>query len=140
MFYAGESGRQVGRILDMNKANVYNWIKNETSNQHGVENSFKISEVSDFKPNLYELDELYWFIGEKPHTDAKENTYIITMVTRSYRTIAAHDIAQDKTSQRIQKHADSTILIWLYCESMPQDSDIPLSCESEYLLLFRNLP
>jgi transposase-like protein len=26
-FYSGVSGRGVGRILGMNKANVYNWIK-----------------------------------------------------------------------------------------------------------------
>lgn len=27
IYYSGVSGRQVGRILGMNKANVYNWIK-----------------------------------------------------------------------------------------------------------------
>ena len=27
IYYSGVSGRQVGKILGMNKANVYNWIK-----------------------------------------------------------------------------------------------------------------
>ena len=27
IFYAGASGRTVGKILGMSKANVYNWIK-----------------------------------------------------------------------------------------------------------------
>lgn len=27
IYYSGVSGRQVGKILNMNKANVYNWIK-----------------------------------------------------------------------------------------------------------------
>jgi len=27
IYYAGTSGRGVGKILGMNKANVYNWIK-----------------------------------------------------------------------------------------------------------------
>ncbi len=27
MFYSGVSGRGVGKVLGMNKANVYNWIK-----------------------------------------------------------------------------------------------------------------
>ena len=30
IFYSGVSGRGVGKILGMNKANVYNWIKKTT--------------------------------------------------------------------------------------------------------------
>ena len=31
IYYAGTSGRGVGKVLEMNKSNVYNWIKkNET--------------------------------------------------------------------------------------------------------------
>lgn len=30
MYYSGVSGRGVGNILGMNKANVYNWIKKTT--------------------------------------------------------------------------------------------------------------
>lgn len=28
MYYSGVSGRGVGKILGMNKADVYNWMKN----------------------------------------------------------------------------------------------------------------
>jgi transposase-like protein len=33
MFYSGISGRGVGNVLGMSKANVYNWIKKNGSNQ-----------------------------------------------------------------------------------------------------------
>jgi len=84
-------------------------------NQLDVENLFKDSEIFDFNPRLYELDELYWFIGEKPRTETKENTYIMTMVTRTPRTIAAHDIAHDKSSQRIQRLVDGAEWADYYC-------------------------
>ena len=32
IYYAGTSGRGVGKILGMNKANVYNWIKKNGAN------------------------------------------------------------------------------------------------------------
>jgi len=33
IYYAGASGRGVGKVLGMSKANVYNWIKkNESDN------------------------------------------------------------------------------------------------------------
>ena len=31
MYYSGTSGRGVGKILGMNKANVYNWIKKNST-------------------------------------------------------------------------------------------------------------
>ena len=35
IYYAGTSGRGVGKILNMSKANVYNWIKkNESKPEH----------------------------------------------------------------------------------------------------------
>ena len=40
MYYSGVSGRGVGKVLGMNKANVYNWIKkNETDCGKLSENS-----------------------------------------------------------------------------------------------------
>ena len=30
MYYSGVSGRGVGKVLGMSKANVYNWIKKRT--------------------------------------------------------------------------------------------------------------
>jgi len=35
MYYSGVSGRGVGRILRMSKANVYNWIKKNDTNNDG---------------------------------------------------------------------------------------------------------
>jgi len=32
MYYSGVSGRGVGKVLGMSKANVYNWIKKSQSN------------------------------------------------------------------------------------------------------------
>ena len=32
MYYSGASGRGVGKVLGMSKANVYNWIKKNGSN------------------------------------------------------------------------------------------------------------
>jgi len=32
MYYAGASGRGVGKVFGMSKANVYNWIKKNTKN------------------------------------------------------------------------------------------------------------
>ena len=29
-----------------------------------------------------ELDKMYWFVGKKPQTETRENTYIMTMVSR----------------------------------------------------------
>ncbi len=33
IYYAGASGRAVGKILGMSKANVYNWIKKNGNNR-----------------------------------------------------------------------------------------------------------
>ncbi len=46
MYYSGVSGRGVGKVLRMNKANVYNWIK-------------KTDEAVDNSARIFELDELY---------------------------------------------------------------------------------
>jgi len=35
IYYAGVSGRGVGKILGMSKANVYNWIKKNDTNTTG---------------------------------------------------------------------------------------------------------
>jgi hypothetical protein len=51
-YYMGVSGRGVGKIFGMSKANVCNWIKKM------VEELLKSG-----KPGpIFELDELYWFI------------------------------------------------------------------------------
>ena len=53
-----------------------------------------------------ELDQLYWFIERKSRTEARENIYLMTMVSRLPRQIVGLDIAYDKSPQRIQAIVD----------------------------------
>lgn len=58
-------------------------------------------------PEIFELDELYWFINKKAHTRTRENVYIITMIRRNPRQIVCFDVGLDKSSQRIQALVDA---------------------------------
>ncbi len=62
-----------------------------------------------------ELDELYWFVGKKAKTDTKENTYVMTMVSRLPRQIVGVDVAFDKSPERIHKIVDSGPEAEYYC-------------------------
>jgi transposase-like protein len=57
LYYEGNSGRAVGRILGMSKANVYRWIKEM------AENLPKNEEKSECE--TIEMDEMYVHIGSK---------------------------------------------------------------------------
>lgn len=89
-YYAGASGRGVGKIFGFSKANVYNWIKKTAKN---LENNYQIME----------LDELYWFIGQKGTNKTRENTYVMTMASRSPRQIVGFDVALDKSPRKNSK-------------------------------------
>jgi len=65
--------------------------------------------------DLLELDEMYWFIGKKPRTETRENTYIITMVSREPRQIVGFDAAFDKSPTRIQQIVDGAPPASRYC-------------------------
>lgn len=95
MYYSGVSGRGVGKVLGMNKANVYNWIK-------------KLNNDVENLPPERELDELYWFVGKKGKSETRENVYIITMISREPRLIVGFDVAYDKSRERIQNIVDSS--------------------------------
>lgn len=97
IYYAGVSGRGVGKILNMSKANVYNWIKRK-KNEMMIESSLK----------HLEIDEMYWFIGKKARNKARKNVYLMTMVNRKPRQIVGFDVAFDKSPKRIQKIVDNT--------------------------------
>jgi IS1 family transposase len=62
-----------------------------------------------------ELDEMYWFVGKKPRTETRENTYIITMVSRKPRQIVGFDVAFDKSPERIQRIVDNGPKAKKYC-------------------------
>lgn len=100
--YSGATGRGVGRLFGMSKANVYNRIK-------------KTIEVVDNSPEIFELDELYWFINKKENTRTRENVYIITMIRRKPRQIVGFDAGPDKASKRIQEIADAGPEADKYC-------------------------
>ena len=61
------------------------------------------------------MDELYWFIGKKPRTQTRENTYVITLVSRAPRQIVGFDAAFDKSPERIQAIVDKAPEAEQYC-------------------------
>jgi len=58
---------------------------------------------------------LYWFIGEKPRTETRENVYVITLVSRKPRQIVGFDAAFDKYSRRVQHIVDNAPEAKAYC-------------------------
>jgi len=105
IYYSGVSGRGVGKILRMSKANVYNWIKKP--------DNLWISEQTNLE--IFELDELYRFIERKANTETRENTYIMTLVSRLPRQIVGYDVAYDKSPDRRQAIVDSAPEAKTYC-------------------------
>ena len=71
--------------------------------------------VVDNSPEIYELDELYWYIGKRPRTETRENVYLMTMVSREPRQIMGYDVAMDKSPERIQKIVDGAAEAKQYC-------------------------
>ena len=51
---------------------------------------------------ILELDELYWYIGQKSKKETRENIDVITMVSREPCQIVSFDVAEDKSPERIQ--------------------------------------
>jgi IS1 family transposase len=64
---------------------------------------------------VYELDELYWYIGRKGKGKTRENVYVMTMVSREPRQIVGFDVAFDKSPERIQGIVDSAAASHKYC-------------------------
>ena len=65
--------------------------------------------------HILEMDELYWFVGQKPRTKTRENTYVITLVSREPRQIVGFDVAFDKSPERVQRIVDSSPAAKEYC-------------------------
>ena len=65
--------------------------------------------------HILELDELYWFVGKKPTSKTRENTYVMTMVSRLPRQIVGFDVAFDKSPERIQAIVDVAPEAKKYC-------------------------
>ena len=71
--------------------------------------------IVENSPACLELDELYWFIGEKSHTETKENVYVMTMVSRQPRQIVGFEVQRDKSAVHIQNIVDSAPWAKKYC-------------------------
>ena len=65
--------------------------------------------------DVFEMDELYWFVGRKAHSETRENTYIMTMISREPRQIVGYDVAADKSPERRQAIVDSAPEADNYC-------------------------
>lgn len=55
----------------------------------------------------FELDEVYWFINKKERSKTRENTYIMTMISREPRQIVGFDVQFDKGAFRLQGIVDN---------------------------------
>jgi len=64
---------------------------------------------------IFELDELYWFLEQKAHTETRENIYLMTMIAREPRQIVGFAVARDKSPERIQTIVDSAPEAQKYC-------------------------
>jgi len=64
-----------------------------------------ISPKTDFSD--FELDELFHFVNRRERTETKENTYIMTLVSRNPRQILAFAVEKQRTTSIIQKMVDS---------------------------------
>jgi len=71
--------------------------------------------TSEQTVDTLELDELYWFIGQKGKGETRENVYLITMVSREPRQIVGFAVAYDKSPERIQGIVDSAPPALKYC-------------------------
>ena len=70
--------------------------------------------VDNFYETL-EVDELYWFVGQKGTSETRENCYVIPIVSRLPRQIVGIDAAFDKSPERIQALVDAAPPAENYC-------------------------
>ena len=102
--------RGVGKILNMSKSNVMNWIKKAIQEEKVEEKIVEVEEVE-----TAEMDELYWFMKRKPRTKTRENIYIMTLVNRNPRQILGHSVSHDKSAPTLQSVVDSSSIAQQYC-------------------------
>ena len=105
VYYSGVSGRGVGKVFGMSKANVNNWIKKPET--------VWTSKATEF--GTFELDELYWFVKRKEMTKTRENTYVMTMISRIPRQIVGFNVDSSVKSRVFQEMVDSVPATKEYC-------------------------
>ena len=67
----------------------------------------KDANVKNAISDIFEMDELYHFVGRKARSETRENAYVMTMISREPRQIVGFSAAADKSPERIQKIVDS---------------------------------
>ena len=55
------------------------------------------------------MDEIFWFIKEKPHTKTRENVYIIPLISRKPRQIVGFAVSWHRTKDVMQHIVDNAI-------------------------------
>jgi len=58
---------------------------------------------------------MYWFTNKKTQTKTRENTYVMTMISREPRQIVSFDVQHDMKSFRLQAVVDSAPEAKEYC-------------------------
>ncbi len=87
MFYEGNSTRAVGRIMEINKSTVYNWIKKLDEKIQNTDCTEENTVAESKTTEVIEMDEFFDYIK------GKNRTYVITLVTRKPRQIVGFDVA-----------------------------------------------
>ena len=75
----------------------------------------KTAQITETNYHFLEVDELYWFIGQKGTSETRENCYVIPIVSRLPRQIVGIDAAFDKSPERIQALVDAAPSAENYC-------------------------
>jgi IS1 family transposase len=72
-----------------------------------------ISPETDF--DIFEADELFWFVEHKEKTETRENTYIMVIISRKPRQIVGFGVEKSKSAQDLQKVVDAAPPARYYC-------------------------
>jgi len=75
----------------------------------------KTAQILKTNYHKLEIDELYWFVGQKGTNETRENCYVIPLVSRLPRQIVGIDAAFDKSPARIQELIDAAPPAENYC-------------------------
>jgi len=57
---------------------------------------------------IFEMDELYHFVERKENSETRENTYVMTLISRKPRQIVGFAVAADKSPERRQTIVDNS--------------------------------
>lgn len=64
--------------------------------------------------DFFEIDELWHFIKERPHTETRENIYVIPLISRTPRQIISFTVENSKSAADIQPVIDRAPVAWQY--------------------------